>query len=165
MFQRISVEYNDNIGSYKTQANCLLLADGWLTAVLAGGVWWHRVLRCQLHAPAIPATRSSRAAPWTVKGTGRLRWTTEIVLSHHNTTCHSIGSSTVQGGAGKWNIHHVPKKGDTKILLIINRLSNFFHCQILQHICSTVFIKDSTAPHKRRYTTWWDVNVKMTVAN
>jgi len=63
-----------------------------------------------------------------------LQWTTDIALSHHNTTCHSVGSSaasTVQGGAGgKWNIHLVPKKGDSKlmavILLIISRFSDFF---------------------------------------
>jgi len=56
------------------------------------------------------------------------------------------------------------KKGDSKLmavtLLILNRFSHFFHRQILQRICSTVFIKDPTAPYTRRYTTSWNITVR-----
>jgi len=40
-------------------------------------------------------------------------------------------------------------------LLILERLSKLYHCQILQQICSKAFIKvkHTTAPHMRRYTT------------
>jgi len=40
-------------------------------------------------------------------------------------------------------------------LLILDRLSKLYHCQILQQICSKAFItvKHTTAPHMRRYTT------------
>ena len=54
------------------------------------------------------------------------------VASQHNVQqCRPSAASTVQGGAGeKWNIHLVPKKGDSKlmavILLIISRFSDFF---------------------------------------
>jgi len=52
--------------------------------------------------------------------------------------------------------HRIPKKRDTKLmavtLLILNRFSNFFHYQILQKICSKVFIKDPTA---RRMANSW----------
>ena len=54
-------------------------------------------------------------------------------------------------------IYTVFQKGNTKLtaitLLILNRFSKLFHCQILQQIFSKVFIRDPTAPHTRRYTT------------
>ena len=60
-------------------------------------------------------------------------------------------------------IQRVPKNGDTKLtavsLLILNRFSKI--------TVSEVFIKDPTAPHMRRYTSLWNIDVRKwaTVAN
>ena len=48
-----------------------------------------------------------------------------------------VGSKTaISHSIGLWHIHHVQKKGDTKLMavipLILNRFSDFFHCPILQ---------------------------------
>ena len=54
-------------------------------------------------------------------------------------------------------LKYVNINGDTELvavtLLILNRFSNFVHCQILRQICSKVFVKDPTTPHMHRYTT------------
>ena len=54
-------------------------------------------------------------------------------------------------------LHGVPKKGDTKLLvvtlLILNQFSKFFSLSDFPINLQHVFIKDPTEPHMRRYTT------------
>ena len=71
----------------------------------------------------------------------------------------------------QFNIYTVfQKMGDTKLmavtLLSLKWFSKFFTVRFSSK-CSKVFIKDPTAPHMRRYTTLWNINVRKwaTVAN
>jgi len=67
-------------------------------------------------------------------------------------------SGYVQGG---------PKKVSLRCLHITSsntgRFSKFFHCHILQEICSKVVVKYSTSPQSCRYTTLWNIYVRKLV--
>jgi len=69
---------------------------------------------------------------------------------------HSVPQYRLQYGTGwRREVEQTPcsKKGTYQNSVNHQPIFELFHCQILQHICSTVFIKDSTAPHMRRCTT------------
>jgi len=63
----------------------------------------------------------------------------------------------VQGGPKKVSLRSLHITSNT------GRFSKFFHCHILQKICNKVIIKYSTSPQTCRYTTLWNIYVRILV--
>jgi len=83
-----------------------------------------------------------------------------ILFEHYNASFYlyrrTTSSNVYRVGQKKWtpNALHITSSN-------IGRFKKFFHCYNLQKIWNAVVINYSTTPQKRRYTTLWNVYVRI----